>query len=134
MTSAFPALRMRRMRRTETIRKMVRETSVSPSDFIYPFFVTPGKDVRQPVSSMPGISQLSVDQLIAEARTVAELGIPAVLLFGLPETKDEVGSQAYAKDGIVQIAIQELKTSLPNLIVVADLCLCEYTKIGRAHV
>jgi porphobilinogen synthase len=113
---------------------MVRETHLAPADFIYPFFVMPGRGMRQPVSSMPGVCQLSVDEMVADAREIAGLGIPAVLLFGLPESKDEVGSQAYAPDGIVQIAIRELKERLPELIVVADLCLCEYTSHGHCGV
>jgi len=113
---------------------MVRETALAPADFIYPFFVTPGRGLRQPVSSMPGVFQVSVDTLIADAREVSKLGIPAVLLFGLPESKDELGSQAYAPDGIVQIAIRELKEQLPELIVIADLCLCEYTSHGHCGV
>jgi porphobilinogen synthase len=134
MTSAFPALRMRRLRRTETIRRMVRETTLAPADFIYPFFVMPGRGVRQPVSSMPGVAQLSVDEMVADALEVAKLGIPAVLLFGLPESKDELGTQAYASDGIVQVAIRELKERCPELIVIADLCLCEYTSHGHCGV
>jgi porphobilinogen synthase len=134
MTSTFPALRMRRLRGTDTMRRMVRETHLAPADFIYPFFVMPGRGVRQPVSSMPGVCQLSVDQMVADAREIARLGIPAVILFGLPETKDEFGSQAYAHDGIVQIAIRQLKERVPELIVVADLCLCEYTSHGHCGV
>jgi porphobilinogen synthase len=125
---------MRRLRRTETIRRMVRETSLAPADFIYPFFVMPGRGLRQPVSSMPGVSQLSVDEMVADAREISRLGIPAVLLFGLPESKDEVGSQAYDPDGIVQVAIRELKERCPELIVIADLCLCEYTSHGHCGV
>jgi porphobilinogen synthase len=116
------------------MRRMVRETHLAPADFIYPFFVMPGRGVRQPVSSMPGVCQLSVDQMVADAREIARLGIPAVILFGLPETKDEFGSQAYAHDGIVQIAIRQLKERVPELIVVADLCLCEYTSHGHCGV
>jgi porphobilinogen synthase len=116
------------------MRRMVRETALAPADFIYPFFVTPGRGLRQPVSSMPGVFQVSVDTLIADAREVSTLGIPAVLLFGLPEAKDELGSQAYAPDGIVQIALRELKEQLPELIVITDLCLCEYTSHGHCGV
>ncbi|MFN0071731.1 MAG: porphobilinogen synthase [Chloroflexota bacterium] len=134
VTSSFPSLRMRRLRRTETMRRMVRETAISPSDFIYPFFVTGGHGVRQDVSSMPGVAQVSVDELTKDAREIRPLGIPAVLLFGLPESKDELGSQAYARDGIVQVAIRELKDQCPELIVVADLCLCEYTSHGHCGV
>lgn len=134
MTSAFPALRMRRLRKSETMRRMVRETALSPADFIYPFFVTPGRGLRQEISSMPGVAQLSVDELIRDAGVVTGLGIPAVLLFGLPAIKDEVGSEAYAADGIVQRAIRALKDRFPELIVIADLCLCEYTSHGHCGV
>lgn len=132
--TAFPALRMRRLRRGETMRRMVRETILNPSDFIYPYFVMHGTGVREPVTSMPGVAQLSVDELIRDARTIVDLGIPAVLLFGLPERKDEVGSEAYAADGIVQRGIKALKDAYPELIVIADLCLCEYTSHGHCGV
>jgi porphobilinogen synthase len=110
---------------------MVRETKLSAHDFIYPFFVVPGSGVRNPVGSMPGVFQLSVDELVKDAAEVKDLGIPAVLLFGIPEAKDEVGSGAYAKDGIVQRAVQELKEKVSDLLVVTDVCMCEYTSHGH---
>jgi porphobilinogen synthase len=110
---------------------MVRETSLSANDFIYPFFVVPGSGVRNPIGSMPGVFQLSVDELVKDAAEVKDLGIPAVLLFGIPEAKDEVGSGAYAKDGIVQRATHELKEKVNDLLVVTDVCMCEYTSHGH---
>ena len=127
----FPKYRPRRLRRGEIIRSMVRETSLSAHDFIYPFFVVPGSGVRNPIGSMPGVFQLSVDELVKDAVEVKDLGIPAVLLFGIPEAKDEVGSGAYAKDGIVQRAVQELKEKVNDLLVVTDVCMCEYTSHGH---
>jgi porphobilinogen synthase len=129
--SAFPALRLRRLRRTETMRRLVRETRLAPSDFIYPYFVTHGRGVREEVSSMPGIFQLSTDELARDVRETAALGIPAVLLFGLPAAKDERGSEAYAADGIVQRAIRTIKDVAPDVIVIGDVCLCEYTSHGH---
>jgi porphobilinogen synthase len=129
--SVFPALRLRRLRRTETMRRLVRETRLAPSDFIYPYFVTHGHGVRDEVSSMPGVFQLSVDELVRDAREAAALGIPAILLFGLPAQKDERGSEAYDPDGIVQRAIRAIKDATPELIVVGDVCLCEYTSHGH---
>ncbi|MGD9208425.1 MAG: porphobilinogen synthase, partial [Syntrophobacterales bacterium] len=121
----FPKYRPRRLRRGEIMRSMVRETKLSAHDFIYPFFVVPGSGVRNPVGSMPGVFQLSVDELVKDAAEVKDLGIPAVLLFGIPEAKDEVGSGAYAKDGIVQRAVQDLKEKVSDLLVVTDVCMCE---------
>ena len=123
----FPNYRPRRLRRGEIVRRMVRETSLSANDFIYPFFVVPGSGVRNPIGSMPGVFQLSVDELVKDATEVRDLGIPAILLFGIPEAKDEVGSGAYAQDGIVQQAAQELKEKVNDLLVVTDVCMCEYT-------
>ncbi len=125
------AHRMRRLRRTEGLRRMVRETRLSPTDFIYPVFVTGGRDVRQPIPSMPGQARLSVDQLAQEAAELRSLDIPAILLFGLPESKDAVGSGAWDADGIVQRAVRELKEAQPDLVVVTDVCLCEYTDHGH---
>ncbi|NIQ87553.1 MAG: porphobilinogen synthase [Deltaproteobacteria bacterium] len=130
----FPKYRPRRLRRGEIIRSMVRETSLSAHDFIYPFFVVPGSGVRNPIGSMPGVFQLSVDELVKDAAEVKDLGIPAVLLFGIPEAKDEVGSGAYAQDGIVQRATQELKEKVSDLLVVTDVCMCEYTSHGHCGV
>jgi porphobilinogen synthase len=132
--SSFPALRMRRLRRTDTLRQMVAETRLAPSDFILPYFVTHGSGVRAEVSSMPGVFQLSTDELARDVREAAALGIPAVLLFGLPAVKDEYGSEAYDPDGIVQRAIRTIKDVAPDLVVVGDVCLCEYTSHGHCGV
>ena len=127
----FPEYRPRRMRQSETFRAMIRETRLSPEQLIYPLFVLPGKGVREPVPSMPGVFRLSVDQLAAEARDCLALGVRSVLLFGLPDKKDGLGSGAYAKNGIVQQAIRELKNRAPEMTVVTDVCLCEYTDHGH---
>ena len=127
----FPTIRMRRLRRNEAIRSMVRETTLDAGDLIYPLFVKWGTGVRDEVSSMPGVFNLSVDQLEREAGELADLGIPAVILFGLPEHKDESGSGAYHPDGIVQRAIRELKAKAPDLYVITDVCMCEYTSHGH---
>ena len=113
--TTFPTLRMRRLRRTEAIRRMVRETELRPDDLIYPLFVVPGTGQRQPIGAMPGQDRLSVDMLPAEAEELGALGIPAVLLFGIPESKDESGSGAYAERGIVQEAVRALKETVPEL-------------------
>ena len=126
--------RMRRLRRSEGLRRMVRETRLSPSDFIYPVFVTTGEDIREPIPSMPGQSRLSVDQLAQEAAELRSLDIPAILLFGIPESKDAEGSGAWIRDGIVQQATRVLKDAQPDLIVVTDVCLCEYTDHGHCGV
>ena len=125
------AARPRRLRRTAGLRSMVRETHLSPADFMYPLFVTHGQNVRASIASMPGVFQLSVDQLAGEADELAQLGVPAVVLFGLPATKDAVGVENFAPDGIVQQAIRALKTAAPGLIVITDVCLCEYTDHGH---
>ena len=125
------AKRPRRLRRTETLRDLVRETTLEPSDFVSPLFVVAGEDIRRPVASMPGIDQLSVDRLREEAREVAALGIKAVLLFGIPATKDPHGLESFAEDGVVQQAIRALKEAQPDLAVVTDVCLCEYTDHGH---
>ncbi len=127
----FPARRMRRLRRTETLRRMVRETSLAPADFIYPLFVAETIDEPTPIRSMPGQMQWPLRSLAAQAREIAALGISGVILFGIPAEKDEVGSQAYAADGIVQRAIQEIKSTVPELLIVTDVCLCEYTSHGH---
>ena len=127
----FPEYRPRRLRRTETFRAMIRETRLAPEQMIYPLFVLPGKGVREPVPSMPGVFRLSVDQLAAEAHDCLSLGVRSVLLFGLPDKKDGLGSGAYAKNGIVQQAIRELKNRAPDMTVVTDVCLCEYTDHGH---
>ena len=123
--------RTRRTRRTEALRGLVRETRLDPEQFVYPLFVTHGSDVRAPIDSMPGQFQLSLDQLAREARELAAVGVRAVLLFGLPATKDPEGTEAYAPDGIVQQAVRELKRADPGLAVIVDVCLCEYTDHGH---
>ncbi len=127
----FPIYRPRRMRSNENIRRMIRETKLSPDDFIYPLFVTHGKGVKKEISSMPGNYQQSVDNLVKDCDEVKNLGIPAVILFGIPEHKDESGSEAYSDDGIVQRAIHAIKNKTPGLIVITDVCLCEYTSHGH---
>ena len=131
LRTAPGAKRPRRLRRTEALRDLVRETSLEPSDFVYPLFVVPGANVRQPVSSMPGVEQLSVDRLAGEARELAALGVKAVVLFGIPSAKDPHGQESYADDGIVQQAIVALKDASPELVVMTDVCLCEYTDHGH---
>ncbi len=126
--------RMRRLRRSDGLRRMVRETRLAPSDLIYPVFVTSGRDRREPIPSMPGQSRLSVDLLAQEAAELRSLGIPAMLLFGLPESKDAQGSGAWVEDGIIQQAARALKDAQPDLIVVTDVCLCEYTDHGHCGV
>ncbi len=128
---SFPHNRMRRLRRTGTWRRMVRETVLSPNDFIYPMFVVTGHGVTNPVTSMPGVAQLSVDRLVEEAKEVYQLGIPAVILFGIPDHKDAEGSEGYDPDGIVPRAIRAIKDAVPDLLVWADVCLCEYTDHGH---
>ena len=125
------AKRPRRLRRTETLRDLVRETTLEPGDFVYPLFVVAGEGMRRPVESMPGIEQLSVDRLSEEAREVTALGIKAVLLFGIPATKDPHGLESFADDGVVQQAIRTLKDAHPDIVVVTDVCLCEYTDHGH---
>ncbi len=122
---------MRRLRRTPTLRRMVRETRLTPDDLILPLFARPGEGVARPVGSMPGVFQHSVDRLVEAAREAWEAGVPAVLLFGLPETKDGVGSAAWSDDGIVQRAARALESELPEMVVIADLCFCEYTDHGH---
>jgi porphobilinogen synthase len=130
----FPTYRARRLREHDVLRQMVQETRLAPQDFIYPLFVTPGRGVREEISSMPGNYHLSVDQVEEEVREVADLGIPAVLLFGLPETKDAVGREAYSPSGVIQQASQAIKKAAPSLMVVTDVCLCEYTDHGHCGV
>jgi porphobilinogen synthase len=131
---AFPLHRPRRLRRTEALRRMVRETTLSPSDFVYPLFVMEGKGERRPIASMPGIFNLTVDSAVAEAKAARGLGIPALILFGLPARKDAEGTQAYATDGIVQRALRAVKEAVPELQLIADVCLCEYTDHGHCGV
>ena len=127
----FPIYRPRRLRRSERLRDLVRETTLSPSNLIYPLFVVPGKDRALAISSMPGIAQLSVDRVVKECQEVASLGLPAVILFGIPEHKDSTGSEAYQDSGVVQEAIRAVKEKVPNLLVITDVCLCEYTDHGH---
>ena len=127
----FPDYRSRRLRKNEKLRQLVRETTLSAGNLIYPLFVVPGTNVIRPVSSMPGIAQLSVDRAILECREAAALGIPAVILFGIPETKDALGSEASISDGVVQQAVRAIKDNVPDLLVVTDVCLCEYTDHGH---
>ena len=128
---AFPVQRPRRLRANETLRGAVRETNLSPRDFIYPLFVCPGEGVRREIGAMPGNFQMSVDELVREASEVAGLGIPGIILFGLPESKDPEGSGAYDDAGIVQRAIRAVKQEVKDLLVIADCCLCEYTSHGH---
>ncbi len=128
---SFPIHRPRRLRRTEALRGLVRETTLSTRSLVYPLFVCPGSQVKDEISSMPGNFRWSVDRLVEECKAVADLGIPAVILFGIPETKDEVGSGAYDENGIVQRAVRALKKAVPNLLLICDLCLDEYTSHGH---
>ena len=134
MVATFPALRLRRMRRTEPIRRMVRETALAPGDLVYPMFVVHGRSVRREIDSMPGCFHLSPDEAVREAEEALGLGVPAVLLFGIPASKDSVGSEAYAEDGVVQLAVRALKAELPELVVITDVCLCEYTDHGHCGI
>ena len=127
----FPLHRPRRLRANETIRRMVRETSLSPDDFIYPLFVTYGKGVRKEIPSMPGCFQESLDVVTENAKEIRSLGIPSIILFGIPEHKDETGSGAYDDQGIVQNAIRAIKNAVPELYVITDVCMCEYTSHGH---
>ncbi|HVP59929.1 MAG TPA: porphobilinogen synthase [Myxococcaceae bacterium] len=131
---AFPIHRPRRLRRTEALRRMVRETELRSSDFIYPLFVVEGRGVRKPVPSMPGIDNLSVDLAVEEAKRARSVGVPSVILFGIPGHKDPRGTGAWAEDGIVQKALRELKSAVPELQLIADVCLCEYTDHGHCGV
>ncbi len=131
---AFPVTRLRRLRRTEAIRSMVRETHLTPDAFVYPMFVCSGEGVRKEVRSMPGVFNLSVDNAVKEAREAHSLGVPAIILFGLPESKDEIATGAWADDGIVQQAARAIKNELPNIVIVGDVCLCEYMSHGHCGV
>jgi porphobilinogen synthase len=131
---AFPVTRLRRLRRTDQLRNLVRETRLTPDAFVYPMFVCPGEGVRKEVSSMPGVFNLSVDEAVKEAREVHSLGVPSVILFGLPDKKDEVATGAWADDGIVQQAARAMKREVPDLIVMGDVCLCEYMSHGHCGI
>jgi len=132
--AVFPQLRLRRLRRTESLRALVRETKVEIGDMVYPLFIVEGSSIKQEIVSMPGVFRFSPDQLSREIEEVAKLGIPAVLLFGIPEHKDEVGSAAYHPEGVIQQAIRIIKQSVPELLVVTDICLCEYTSHGHCGI
>lgn len=130
----FPKYRPRRLRKNELFRKLIRETSLEPDDLILPLFVRPGRAVKQPISSMPGHFQLSIDLVIEEVKEAKSLGLLGVILFGIPEKKDEMGSEAYSEDGIIQRAIKEIKDKVDGILVITDVCLCEYTSHGHCGV
>ncbi len=130
----FPDYRPRRMRQSEGLRRMIRETTLGVNDFILPLFAIGGKNVKEPIPSMPGHHRLSIDNLIQTARQAFKLGIPAIMLFGLPDKKDALGAQAYAPDGIVQRAARAVKDKLPELVVITDVCLCQYTDHGHCGI
>ncbi|HWI39885.1 MAG TPA: porphobilinogen synthase, partial [Verrucomicrobiae bacterium] len=130
----FPTFRARRIRKSETFRKMVRETSLSVNDLIYPMFSAFGKGIRKEISSMPGIYQQSIENIVEEAQRAHELGVPAVILFGTPEKKDAVGSDAYSDTGIIQETIRAIKKNVPGLAVITDVCMCEYTDHGHCGI
>jgi porphobilinogen synthase len=131
---SFPRTRMRRFRASETLRRMVRETRLSRDDLVQPLFVVEGSGVREPIASMPGQHRFSVDQLVLECKELADVGVPAVILFGVPDTKDARGSQADAASGITQRAVAALKAGVPGLVVLTDVCLCEYTDHGHCGI
>jgi porphobilinogen synthase len=133
-TARFPATRLRRLRRTSRLRSLARETRLDLGDFVQPLFVRPGEGVAEPLEGLPGIAQRSVDELVVEAGVLSALGVSAVLLFGIPEEKDEDASGAYADDGIVQRALRELRADYPDLLLATDVCLCEYTSHGHCGV
>ena len=129
--SSYPTIRHRRLRYNPLVRDMVRETMLTKNDLIYPLFVVPGEKVKKEVKSMPGVFNLSIDELIKECREVRDLGIPAVILFGIPEHKDEVGSDAYNENGIIQRAVRAVKAEVKDLLIITDVCMCEYTSHGH---
>src|SRR5215211_8476548 len=131
---AFPATRMRRLRKTGLLRGLVRETDLSPSHLVYPMFLELGRGSRTPIYAMPGIERLSISHAVEEAGEAHRLGIPAVLLFGIPASKDELASGAYDEEGVVQMAVRALKEAHPELLVITDVCLCEYTSHGHCGV
>lgn len=132
--AVYPTKRLRRLRYNPLVRDMVRETQIDKDDLIYPLFVVPGSKVKNEVSSMPGVYQMSIDVLVEECKEVEQLGIPAVILFGIPEHKDEMGSEAYDPNGIVQRAVREIKKNTSNLLVITDVCMCEYTSHGHCGI
>ncbi len=131
---AFPVTRLRRLRRTAELRNMVSETRLTPDAFVYPMFVCPGEGVRKEVRSMPGVFNLSVDEAVKEAQQVHSLGVPSVILFGLPDKKDEVATGAWAENGIVQQAARAIKREVPGLVLMGDVCLCEYMSHGHCGI
>jgi porphobilinogen synthase len=132
--SQYPVIRHRRLRYNPLVRDMVRETVLTKNDLIYPLFVVPGEKIKKEVKSMPGVFNLSIDELIKECKEVRDLGIPAVILFGIPEHKDEVGSEAYNENGIIQRAVRAVKAEVKDLLIITDVCLCEYTSHGHCGV
>ncbi|MBU4575450.1 MAG: porphobilinogen synthase, partial [Desulfarculus sp.] len=131
---SFPLVRMRRLRKTAAMRRLVAETVLTPADLIYPMFVCPGNDVCQGIGSMPGVNRYSIDALVEECRKVADLGIPGVILFGIPEKKDALGTEGYSPKGIIPQAVRAVKKAVPGLLVMCDVCLCEYTSHGHCGV
>lgn len=131
---SFPLVRMRRLRKTPAMRRLVAETVLTPADLIYPMFVCPGQGVVEPIGSMPGISRYSIDKLVEECRTVQKLGISGVILFGIPEKKDALGTEGYSPQGIIPKAVRALKKGVPGLIIICDVCLCEYTSHGHCGI
>ncbi|NCS82463.1 MAG: porphobilinogen synthase [Ignavibacteria bacterium] len=129
--ATYPTKRLRRLRYNPLVRDMVRETELSKNDLIYPLFVVPGEKIKKEIKSMPGVFQMSIDVLVEECKEVSRLGIPAVILFGIPEHKDEKGSEAYDSNGIIQRAVRAIKANVQNLLVITDVCLCEYTSHGH---
>jgi porphobilinogen synthase len=127
----FPDYRIRRLRKNENFRRMIRETRLSVDDLVFPLFVVPGKGVKKPINSMPGNFQMSADHIVREVQKTKEMGIPAVLLFGIPEKKDEMATGAFIKDGVIQKAVRSIKDKVPDIIVITDVCLCEYTSHGH---
>ncbi|MFC1850912.1 porphobilinogen synthase [candidate division CSSED10-310 bacterium] len=127
----FPITRMRRLRSSETLRHLVQETHLTRWDFVYPLFVVPGEKKRREIKSMPGCFHFSIDMLVEEVKEIRDLGIPAIILFGIPEKKDAIGSEAYAEQGIIQRAVRAVKKSVPDILIITDICLCEYTDHGH---
>ncbi len=127
----YPAYRPRRLRKNENFRRLIRETRLSADDLVYPLFAVTGKGVKKPIHSMPGNFQMSIDHLVKEVQKTKDMGIPAVLLFGIPDMKDEVASGAFAKEGIIQQAVRRIKDKVPDILVITDVCLCEYTSHGH---
>lgn len=130
----FPEYRPRRLRRNEALRSLIRETQLSINDLVQPLFVIPGKGIKEPIPSMPGNYRFSIDELIKEVKEIKDRGILAIILFGIPEKKDGVGSDAYAKEGIIQKAVRKIKEAVPEILVITDVCLCEYTDHGHCGI